>query len=246
MFLWLLFPASGNLPWQEGSMRRFQPNTDVLVFLGFLLTVMPGSGYCSILADQPFLVAQDTKQETPISPPAPVTTPGENLVPDASTEEDNSGEDVSVGEIPTVETVELTLDTAKRALDAYVIVRDKYKDAELENYESLQEFVDQNVQGKAFEADIKAAGFEKVDTWNLVVTTLSLAYGNILDNQTEDIKQQIEEVKADTEMAQDMKDRMVKSLSAMIPSANNNKVVEDLIKDQAYAEKLKSLDVESE
>ena len=127
-----------------------------------------------------------------------------------------------------------------------MIVRDKYKDAELENYESLQEFVDQHAQGKGFEADIKAAGFLSVDAWNVVITTLSLTYGNILDNQTEDIKQQIEEVKADTEMAQDMQDRVVKSLQAMIPSANNTAVVEGLIKDQAYAEKLKNLDVESE
>ena len=40
-------------------------------------------------------------------------------------------------------------------MDAYVLVREKYKDAALENYESLQDFVDQNAQGKEFEADLK-------------------------------------------------------------------------------------------
>ncbi len=58
--------------------------------------------------------------------------------------------------------VELTLDTAQKAVDAYVIVKDKYKDAELENFESLQDFVDRDPVGKAFEADIKLAGFANV------------------------------------------------------------------------------------
>ncbi len=175
--------------------------------------------------------------------PGPATEEGDDLPPEDT---DGDGAEVSIGEIPVIETVELTADSAKRALDAYVLVRDKYKDAELENYESLQEFVDNNPRGKDFDTDIKAAGFANVDAWNLTVSTLSLSYGNVVDNQTDDIKQQVEEIKADTDMAQDMKDRMIKSLEAMIPSENNSKVVEELIKDQDYAEKLKSIDVESE
>ncbi len=175
-------------------------------------------------------LAQQT--ETPPTPP----TGGEEMPTD----------DFSLGEVPAVETMELTAETAKRALDAYVSVRDKFKDAELENYDTLQEFVEQNPQGRAFEADIKAAGFPTVDQWNLAITTLGFAYSNTLEDQTEDIREQIEEIKADGDLAQDMKDRMTKSLEAMIPSENNTKIVEDLIKDQTYAEKLKSLDVESE
>jgi hypothetical protein len=163
---------------------------------------------------------------------------------DPETGEDDGG--VSIGEIPVIETVELTPESARKALDAYVLVREKYKDAELENYESLQEFVDQHAQGKTFEADIKAAGFDNVDAWNTAITTLTFAYSNLLDNQTDEIRQQIEEVKADTDMAQDMKDRMIQSLEATIPSDNNAKIVEDLSKDATYGEKLKSLDVEAE
>jgi hypothetical protein len=181
--------------------------------------------------------------------PAPAETPGQAeppTTPDAPDAEEPA-DDFSLGEVPDeIETVELTSDMAKKALDVYVIVREKYKDADLENYDSLQDFVDQNAQGKFFDADVKAAGFTDVNQWNLAITTLSFAYSNTLEDQTDDIRQEIENVKNDPDLAQDIKDRMVKSFEAMIPSANNTKIVEELIKDQTYAEKLKGLDVESE
>ena len=43
-----------------------------------------------------------------------------------------------------------------------------------------------------------------------------------------------------------MKDRMIASLKAMIPSENNKKVIEELLADAAYAGKLKQLDIEEE
>ena len=123
---------------------------------------------------------------------------------------------------------------------------EKYKDAALENYENLQDFVEQDPRGKDFETDIKSFGFANVNDWNIAVTTVGFAYSNLLDDQTEDIKLQIEEVKADTEMAQDMRDRMVQALSAMIPSDNNRKIVEEMMKDASYSEKLKQLETEEE
>lgn len=181
---------------------------------------------------------------TPAPPPA-VTPPG-GVKPVDPSAADTEGNGVSVGEIPAVETEELTPQIARKALDAYVMVHDKYKDSPLENYQDLQEFVDKDPKGKEFETDVKTFGFTNVNDWNLAVTTLSFAYTNVLDDQTADIKQQIEEVGADTEMAQDMKDRMVKSLKAMIPSDNNHKIVEDLIKDTAYSDKIKLLESSEE
>jgi hypothetical protein len=155
-------------------------------------------------------------------------------------------EDLSLGEIPIIETMELTADIAKRALDSYLMVREKYQESDLDQYEDLQDFVDQNPEGKAFEADIKAAGFATVNDWNLAITTLSFAYASAIDDPTADIQQQIAEIEADTELAQDMKDRMIASLKAMIPSENNKKVMEELMADAAYAEKLKQLDIVEE
>jgi hypothetical protein len=198
-------------------------------------------------------LAQQTQTDTqntqgtpppPEPPPAPGAEPApDDVLPDLSGE---SGDDFSVGEIPAVETVELTPETARKAVEVYVLVRDKYKDAQLENYESLQDFVDKDPRGKDLETDVKSFDFESANAWNVAITTVGFAYSNLIDDQTEDIKQQIAEVKADTEMAQDMRDRMVQALSAMIPSDNNRKVVEELMKDPAYTEKLKQLETEEE
>jgi hypothetical protein len=106
-------------------------------------------------------------------------------------------------------------------------------------------FVDRDPLGKAFEADIKLAGFPNVTDWNLAITTVGAAYSNIIDDQLV-IKQQIEEVEKDTELAQDMKDRIVASLNALIPSENNRSIVQQMIDNPAYAEKLKSLETEEE
>ena len=185
----------------------------------------------------------DGAQSTPPADVEDLTEPD----PTQSTDGETPPEDeVSIGEIPIVEMVELTPETAQKAVDAYVIVKEKYKDAALENFDSLQDFVDRDPLGKAFEADIKAVGFANVTDWNLAITTVGAAYSNIIDDQSTDIKQQIEEVENDTELAQDKKDRLITSLKALIPSENNYKVVQGMIDNPVYAEKLKTLETEEE
>ena len=159
---------------------------------------------------------------------------------------DTPTDDLSLGEIPTIETMELTPEIARRALDSYITAKDKYADSDLDQYENLQDFVDQTEDGKKFEADIKAAGFANVSDWNLAVTTLGLTYGTVTDDTTGELEQQIREVEEDTELAQDMRDKMVKALKALIPSDNNKKIIEDMLADPVYGPKLKQLDIEEE
>ncbi len=228
----------------------------VLVCAGFLAA-------CPVLAqttpkDQTQLPQSDEIGEQPSpQPPAageqpPASEDGEDLTqppPQAGEEsdtEDTSPDDLSFGEIPDVTIIELTDDIARRSIDALALVRDKYKDANLENYESWQDFVDQTEEGKRFEADIKTAGFANVDEWNVAVSSVSFAYSAITDNLADDLAAQIAEIEKDTQLAQDMKDRMIKGLKAMIPSENNKKVVQAMIDDPAYAEKLKLLAEEGE
>ena len=149
---------------------------------------------------------------------------------------------VSLGDIPDVETEELTAERARKAVDGYVMVQNKYQDSPLEDYTDLQEFVDKDPKGPELDKDIKALGFKSVMDWNLAVTSVSVAYNNILNDQTADLKQQIEDVKASKDMAQDIKDRTIKSLQNSIPSENNIKLVQDLIKDKEYMEKIKLLE----
>lgn len=197
-------------------------------------------------------------EKTPPVQPDTQAAPGESdgeaapdsqAVPDDQAQPDDGGEgppDLSLGEIPVVEVMELTPDIAKRALDSYLAAKEKYSDAGLDQFENLQDFVDQTEEGKKFEADVKAAGFANVTEWNLAITSLTVMYGSVLDNQDADLEDQIKEVEADSELAQDMKDRMIKSIRAMIPSANNRKIVEDLMADPVYGDKLKQLDTGGE
>jgi hypothetical protein len=173
--------------------------------------------------------------------------PGEDLTsPDdsgdaASQDNEVSPDEMSLGEIPSIQTIELTADIARRAVDTFALVRQKFKDSNLEEYENLQDFVDQTAEGKNFEADIKAHGFGSVNEWNTAITTVGFAYSALTDDQTDDIRAQIEEVKKDTSIAQDLKDRMISSLTAMIPSENNRKVVQAMMDEPEYSEKLKLL-----
>ena len=159
---------------------------------------------------------------------------------------DTPNQQLSLGEIPVIETMELTPDIARRAIDSYLVAKEKYADAGLDQYENLQDFVDQTPEGKKFEVDVKAAGFANVTDWNLAVTTLGVIHGSVVDDQTPDLLQQISEVESDTELAQDIKDRMIKALKAMIPSPNNKKILQDLMADPVYGPKLKQLDTEQE
>lgn len=182
--------------------------------------------------------------ETTVPAPAEDLTALEPELPADDT--GTSPDDMSLGEIPEIKTMELTADIARHAIDSYVLVKTKYAGTDLETAENLQDFVDKNPQGKDFEADIKAAGFANVEEWNTAITTLGFAYTGFTDDPTAEIKEQIGEIEADTALAQDLKARMISSLNAMIPSENNRTVVAELIKDPAYAEKLKQLETVEE
>ena len=197
-----------------------------------------------------------SQQATPPDPKANVTAApdakpvGKAAAPDApadpsAADQQGSG-DVSLGEAADIQTEELTPDLARKALDGYAMVHEKYQDSPLEDYSDLQEFVDKDPKGQQFETDIKAFGFSSVSDWNLAVTSVSVAYNNVLDDQTADIKQQIEDVQKSADMAQDMKDKTVKSLQASIPSENNTKIIQNMIKDKVYGEKIKLLESSEE
>ena len=208
-------------------------------------SIMALAFYCGSAALAQQNTTTDNKATT-TAPAAGDTKAADPSAADSSAADSAGGGDVSISEVPDVETEELTPDLAKKAIDGYQMVHDKYQDSPLEDYTDLQEFVDKDPKGKQFETDIKGFGFTSVNDWNLAVTSVSIAYNNILDDQTADIKQQIDDVQKSTDMAQDMKDRTIKSLKASIPSENNTKIVQELIVDKAYSVKIKLLETTEE
>lgn len=147
-------------------------------------------------------------------------------------------------DIPAVETVELTVDAAKRALDAFAEVHNKYDDEGIENYDTLEEFVDRTEAGKRLETDIKAHGFADITEWNTTIMSVGFAYSAVVLDQEEDVRQQIEDVRADESLDEAARARLIASLSALLPSANNRKVVAELMDDPVYRDKLRLLEEE--
>lgn len=195
-----------------------------------LIAASPEPGW-SIVKDQS-RIGEEGSDAEPEVPPSPDGGPDETAPPDIPEFEI----------LAPVETVELTLDAAKRALDAFADVRDKYNDQGIENYESLQEFVDKTDAGKRLEADIKAYGFSDVTAWNKTITTVSFAYSAVFDGQEADIRQQIEAIGNDQSLDEAEAGRIIAYLNSLLPSENNKKVLRALLDDPIYRERLKLLD----
>jgi hypothetical protein len=140
-------------------------------------------------------------------------------------------------EVPPVEKVELTAETARKAIDAFIMVEEKYP--ETFGYISYEDFVAKDAAGKAFEADIKSLGFASVGDWKAAIDTVGDTYQLI--SEGEDIEVQIAEVQADKTLPQDEKDRIISSLKPFIQSENNKKVIAELLKDPVYGDKLRLL-----
>jgi hypothetical protein len=142
-------------------------------------------------------------------------------------------------DIPVVVTVELTADLARRALDAYAEVLDKYSDEELAGYETLEDFVAGSEAGKRLEADIIKFGFANVTEWNNAIMAVGFAYNAVVDDSEEGIREQIEEIRAAPDIAEDERTRLIASLNALLPSDGNKTILRQLLNDPIYREKLK-------
>jgi hypothetical protein len=142
------------------------------------------------------------------------------------------------------ETVELTIDIAKRALDALAEVRDKYTTEGIENYATLEEFVAETEAGKRLEADIMAHGFADITDWNVAIMAVGFAYSAIIYDYEADLRQQIEDVRNDPNLDEEMRAQLVAGLTALMPSRGNRIVVQALLDDPIYRDKLRLLQEE--
>src|SRR5262245_37334238 len=116
--------------------------------LGLALIVMAGSAYGQAAKDQSRVeeAVPGASEPTATPPPGPATeqptqaeeapseaAPQDDGVdltqppPESDTAEPISPDDLNLGEVPVFKTIELTADAAKRALDVFAIVREKYK-----------------------------------------------------------------------------------------------------------------------
>jgi hypothetical protein len=139
---------------------------------------------------------------------------------------------------------ELTVDAAKRAIDAFAEVRDKYNDAGMEKYESLEDFVAETEAGKRLEAEIMAFGFSGISDWNETIMLVGIAYSAFVYDYAADLRQQIRAIRDDRTIDDDMRAQLIAGLNALMPSRNNRIVMQELFNDQSYRDKLRLLEEE--
>ncbi len=151
-------------------------------------------------------------------------------------------EPYDINDIPALERLQLTLDVAKRAIDAFADVGTRYDDKGLYNYPTLKEFVEKTAPGKQLEADVQKYGFKDIVEWNTAIMNVSFAFGSLLQDQEADIRHQIAAVKEDKSLSPDKKQRIIASLNALIPTKENVEIIKELKKIPAYQEKLNLLD----
>lgn len=133
----------------------------------------------------------------------------------------------------------LSIDSARRAIDAFVAVREAYSHEGIENYPSLEAFAAETEAGKRLEADIKTYGFADISDWNRTITAVGSAYSAITYDLTTDLRQQIEAVRVDRSLDPETRARLIAGLTALLPSRNNRTVVQALFDDPIYRERLR-------
>ena len=171
---------------------------------------------------------------------------GPEVPPDLRYEDDpdanKSLEQIINEDIPDMKAVELTEDAAKRALDAFEQVFGKFPDEEIAKYPTLQEFADKSPQGKKFAAIIHRHGFRSVAEWNDIISNIGFALTSIEEGDDGEILSQIHETEKRTDLPKERKEKLLRYLRALIPSVNNRKVVQKLMKDPVYRKKLDLLE----
>lgn len=147
-------------------------------------------------------------------------------------------EEFDIEDIPALERLDLTIDIAKRAVDAFKQVGTKYNTQGLNDYPTLKEFVEKTDAGKKLQKEVQGHGFKDIVEWNTAIMNVSFAYGALLENQEEDIKSQIAAIKESTTIDDAKKQRIIASLNALIPSKENIAIIKKLQEEPEYAKKL--------
>jgi hypothetical protein len=184
--------------------------------------------------------------DTPGMLPLPPAEPDPSSDTDLPSGEPFTPPDTGEVDVEPIDTIELDDATAKKALDAFVVVKEKYKDTDIDSYSTLEEFVEATDDGKRFDEDIRSFGFPSVGEWNKAITTVSIAYSAVAENQEQEIRNQIDDLRNDPELNDESRRKIAESLLSMLPSENNKKVIRDLMAIPEYDAKLKTLTEDTE
>lgn len=213
-----------------------------MIALGLLATAPMATAYTPESIDRP-------NQSPSLLQGGTLTSPSDghnHHHPDANDTELGFPEEDNIGsaqepELLPLNVIELDEDTAKRAIDALDAVYQDYGDRGLDEYETLEEFVAQTEAGKQLEKDLREFKFRNISAWDSAITSLSITFQDLLDHGSHGIHEQIQHIRDNRGLDEETRDILIANLEALIPSSNNRKVLQKLMKNDTYKEKLERL-----
>ncbi len=143
----------------------------------------------------------------------------------------------SAGGIPDIPKTELTESSAKGAIDAYLAMKEKYgADTPEPDMKGSAATAFANLAG--IEQIIKGQGFSDTNQWHKTLASVAMAYGFAKDGQQGEIDASIAKLKNNPQIPAGLKEQMLATMNSIRPSDNNLAVVESLLANSDYKEKL--------
>jgi len=144
--------------------------------------------------------------------------------------------------MPGFEQEELTLETAKAALDCFLELKVKYGDDKMPDIspspavgapQALQQFA-------GFQNTVKSYGFTDVGHWHRSMMSLFLAYDFQTEGRREEYEHSITQMNQ-SNMPENVKEQMMAMLKNLRPSEHNVAVATELAEDPEYAVKFEKI-----
>ncbi len=139
----------------------------------------------------------------------------------------------------------LTLQEAKNAIDALLLLREKYKDYNFKGKADGPAGVIEAMKNSAIrgqiEKELKRYGFSSIEDWVAAFVSAGLAVSYVKRNANGAVERRIQEIESDPNLPEDLKRRLVGMIRTMKPPKENEEVAQQLLNDSAYAEKIRKL-----
>jgi hypothetical protein len=143
---------------------------------------------------------------------------------------------------PNVSQVELTADTAHRAIDTFLEMQVKYGESAFDDPSDPKAFIESMKTAGIYDkvaADVTKHGFTGVEEWAKTFASVGLAASFVREGQDAgSVDRQIADLEKDEAVPQAMKDATIAMLRQMRPSENNLAVAKALLDDPGYKDKV--------
>jgi hypothetical protein len=160
----------------------------------------------------------------------------------AQTSEGQSAPEQVQLDVPTVSQVELTGDAARRAIDTFLEIQEKYGNTAFNDPANPKAFVDSVRAAGVYDqvvAELAGHGFHGVEEWATTFASIGLAASFVREGQDpESVDRQIADLENDETIPQAMKESTIAMLRQMRPTENNVAIAKGLIDDPAYKDKV--------